>query len=63
MTKHLKLIIPSIFVYTSFVGTNHLAHLILPKYIDIIIGFPLSFYIIIKSLNYFHGVNRTNNCR
>jgi len=41
-------------MYTSFVGINHIAHMLLPKWIDILIGLPLSMYIISKSLIIIH---------
>ena len=47
-------------MYTSFVGTNHMAHMLLPKWIDILIGLPLSIYIISKSLIIFHNKKYEN---
>ncbi len=47
-------------MYTSFVGINHITHMLLPKWIDILIGLPLSIYIISKSLIIFHNKKYEN---
>lgn len=48
-----KKITYTVLIFITFYGVNILSHHILPKWWDIIIGFPLSLYLIYKLiLNY-----------
>jgi hypothetical protein len=45
-----------IYILLSFYGVNWLASYLLPKWIDILIGFPLSMYLIYKGMIYFNNI-------
>ena len=49
-------IIGVIYVLFCFYGINWLASYLLPKWVDILIGFPLSMYLIYKGMLYFNNV-------
>lgn len=43
------IVIALIYIF-YFYGLNHLFHLLLPKWLDMIIGFPLSIYLMYEAL-------------
>ena len=44
-------------IVLCFYGTNHLAHYLLPKWIDMLVGFPLSIYLMYRvSLYYINSL-------
>lgn len=47
ISKYHKIIFV-IYTFVCFYGANWVAHFILPKWIDIMIGFPLSLFLIYK---------------
>ena len=53
-------VISILVVLFLFHGVNYIAFLILPKWVDVIIGFPLSIYLIYKWLIIYADFIKTN---
>jgi hypothetical protein len=48
-----KAIILALLIYSIFIGINILAGFLLPKYIDILVGFTVSMFICYRLIMYF----------
>lgn len=58
--KHV--IIFSIYILICFYGINRLAHHFLPKWIDMLVGLPLSFYLIyVGIIHYVKSIDNEHN--